>query len=107
MELLEDGLIAFFSAMGLASCVWLAAGAFLSCGKCQNPSVLLVLPVRDDAPAMEADLRDLLRVRRSLPGARIILADCGLTPESREQAEYFCLRYRNVEVRGGAELGVK
>ena len=45
MELLEDGLIAFFSAVGVTSCVWLIAGALLGAGRCRNPAVRLVLPV--------------------------------------------------------------
>ena len=30
MELLRDGVLAFLSAVGLTTCVWLTAGAFLS-----------------------------------------------------------------------------
>ena len=103
MELLEDGLIAFFSAVGVTSCVWLIAGALLGAGRCRNPAVRLVLPVEGDAPAMEADLRDLLRLRRQVPGAAIVLEDWGLTEESRELAEYFCRRYDGVvlEVHSG------
>lgn len=96
MELLQDGLIAFLSAVGLTSCVWLLAGAVLGAGKCRNPSVRLVLPVEGDAPAMEQDLRDLLRVRRQLPGAVIVLEDRGLSEEGREMADCFSRRYENV-----------
>ena len=99
MELLEDGLIAFFSAVGMTSCVWLIAGAFLGAGRCRNPGVRLVLPVEGNAPAMESDLRDLLRLRRQVPGAAIVLEDRGLTGESRELAEYFCRRYDGVVLR--------
>jgi hypothetical protein len=104
MELLEDGLIAFFSAVGLTACVWMVAGAFLSGERCRNPEILLVLPLRGSAPAMESDVRELLRVRRNLPEAKIILADCGLEPESRDLAEYFCQKHRNVELRSAAEF---
>ena len=101
MELLEDGVIAFLSAVGLTACVWLAAGVFLGCGKCRNPELLLVLPVRGDAPAMESDLRELVRLRRSVPRAAIVLEDRGLSAEGRELAEYFCRRFDGVELRGG------
>ena len=96
MELLEDGLIAFFSAVGLTSCIWLIAGAILGTGKCHNREIRIVLPVRDSAPAMESHLRDLLRVRRQIPHADIVLEDQGLTPECRRLAEYFCQRYDGV-----------
>jgi hypothetical protein len=107
MELLQDGLIAFFSAVGVTACVWLAGGALLGAGKCRNPQVLLVLPLRGEAPAMEGDLRELLRVRRSVPEAKIVLTDCGLTPESRDLAEYFCLRHPGVELRDGENFKVE
>jgi len=98
MELLEDGLIAFFSAVGLTSCVWLLAGLFLGAGKCVNPLVRLVLPVEGDAPALEKDLRDLLRLRRQIPGASIVLEDRGLNEEGRELAAFFAKRYDGVRV---------
>ena len=103
MELLQDGLIAFFSAVGVASCVWLAAGALLGAGKCRRPGVLVVLPVEGDALGMETDLRDLLRVRHSLPGATIVVEDRGLNEESRRLAEYLCRRYSGVELRPGTK----
>ena len=37
---------------------------------------------RDDAPAREADIRELRRLQSRLPGVRIVLADCGLTEEA-------------------------
>lgn len=98
MELLQDGLIAFFSAVGVTACVWLTAGSVLGAGKCRNPLVRIVLPVRDDAPAMEADLRELVRLRRQVPRAAIVLEDRGLTEEARRLAEYFCLRYDGVKL---------
>ena len=107
MELLEDGAIAFLSAVGLAACVWLIAGAFFPGARCTNPKIMLLLPVRGNAPAMEADFRELLRVRRSLPNARVILMDCGLNPESRDLAEYFQARYQRVEVCSPETLKVE
>jgi len=38
----------------------------------------------------------LLRVRRQIPHADIVLEDQGLTPECRRLAEYFCQRYDGV-----------
>lgn len=97
MELIQDGAIAFLSAVGLTACVWLVAGAFLS-GRCCNPEIRLVLPLKGTAPEMETDLRELLRTRHTLPKATILLVDCGLTEEARQAAEYFCRRRRQVEL---------
>lgn len=88
MEILQDGVIAFFAAVGLAAVVWILAGAFLRAGQPAIPGLLLVLPLTGAAPAMESDVRELRRIRRQLPGSRVILADCGMTPEARALAEY-------------------
>ena len=70
MVLLQDGVIAFLSAVGLTAIVWLAAGAILHTGRPTVPGLLLVLPLRGEVPALEEDVRELRRVRRQLPGAR-------------------------------------
>ena len=89
MEVLRDGVLAFLSAVGLTTCVWLAAGAFLSREKRRNPGVL----------------RELLRLRREIPESVIVLEDRGLTPESRALAEYFSQRYQRIELREAAPSG--
>ena len=106
MELLHDGVIAFLSAVGVTACVWLVAGAFFG-GKSGNPEIVLMLPLRGEANAMEADLRELVRARRSLSKARIWLVDCGMDSQARELAEYFCLRYPYVELRGREETVIR
>ena len=88
MLLLQDGLIAFFSAVGVVTVFWLAAGMLLRAGRPAIPGLLLVLPLRGEAPAMEADMRELRRIQGQLPGAKIVLADCGLTEEARGLARY-------------------
>ena len=105
MEVLRDGVLAFLSAVGLTTCVWLAAGAFLSREKRRNSGVLLVLPLTGDAPAMTQDVRELLRLRREIPESVIVLEDRGLTPESRALAEYFSQRYQRIELREAAPSG--
>ena len=42
---------------------------------------------------MEADVRSLRRIRGQLPGAKILLADCGLSTEARALADYLA-QYR-------------
>lgn len=83
MTLLQDGLIAFLSAVGLTALVWLVAGAVLHTGRPIVPGLLLVLPLRGEALAMEADVRELRRLQSRLPGARMVLVDCGLTEDAR------------------------
>ena len=92
MTLLQDGLIAFLSAVGLTALVWLVAGAVLHTGRPIVPGLLLVLPLRGEALAMEADVRELRRLQSRLPGARMVLVDCGLTEDARGLAQYLADR---------------
>lgn len=95
MEILQDGVIAFFTAVGLASVVWVLAGAFLGAGRPMIPGLALVLPLRREALAMESDVRELRRLQRQMPGAVIVLADCGLTADARALAQYLADREKN------------
>ena len=104
MMLFQDGLLAFFSAVGATTVVWLVAGALLHAGRPVIPGVLLVLPVRGEALAMEADVRELRRARHSLPGSKIVLADCGLTEDARGLAEYLAAREENAAVTAGPDI---
>jgi len=97
MTLLQDGLIAFFSAVGVTTLVWIVAGAFFRAGR---PAV----PLRGEALAMEADVRELRRLRGRLPGARIVLADCGLTRDARALAAYLADRDPGVALTDGAVI---
>ena len=99
-------MIAFYSAVGVTSCVWVIAGAILGLGKCASRDVRLVLSVTGEAPAMEHDLRDLLRIRRQLPYAAVVLEDCGLAEDAREMAAYLCRRYDGVELQAGEETPI-
>lgn len=92
MVLLQDGVIAFLSAVGLTTVVWFLAGAVLHTGRPTVPGLLLILPLRGEALAMEADVRELRRVQGRLPGAKILLADCGLTEDARGLAQYLADR---------------
>ena len=106
MTLLQDGILAFFSAVGMTTVVWLAAGAVLHAGRPTIPGLLLVLPLRGDALAMEADVRELRRVQGRLPGAKIVLADCGLTEDARGLAQYLADREENAELVDAKEFCV-
>ena len=107
MELLQDGAIAFFAAVGMMAVVWTVAGAFLRAGRPVIPGLLLVLPLRGEALAMEADVRELRRVQGQLPGAKIILADCGLSADARELAQYLARREKDALLMDGQALRVQ
>lgn len=106
MVLLHDGVIAFFSAVGLTTVAWLLAGALLHAGRPTVPGLLLVLPLRGEALAMEADVRELRRVQGRLPGAKIVLADCGLTEDARGLAQYLADREKNADLVTAKEFHV-
>jgi len=108
MELMQDGVIAFFCAVGMTTVVWLIAGALLHTGRPVIPGLLLVLPLQGEALAMEADMRELRRVQSRLPGARVILADCGMTEDARALAQYLSDREANAVLMNAREfqLGV-
>ena len=94
MTLLQDGLIAFLSAVGVTTLVWIVAGAFFRAGRPAVPGLLLVLPLRGEAR----------RLRGRLPGARIVLADCGLTRDARALAAYLADRDPGVALTDGAVI---
>lgn len=96
MTLLQDGCIAFLCAVGLTTIIWFIAGVFFHAGRPVVPGLMLVLPLQGEALAMEADIRELRRVRQRLPGARIILADCGMTPDARVLAAYLAERENDI-----------
>ena len=104
MILLQDGCIAFLAAVGLTTVVWLVAGAIFHAGRPAIPGLLLVLPLRGEALAMESDVRELRRVQAQLTGARIVLADCGLTPDARALAQYLADRGKNAVVAEGRDF---
>lgn len=104
MVLFHDGLLAFFAAVGVTTVVWLLAGALLRAGRPAIPGLLLVLPLRGEALAMEADVRELRRLRQRLPGARIVLADCGMSADARALAAYMADREENMALTEGPEI---
>ena len=104
MTLLQDGLIAFLSAVGVTTLVWIVAGALFRSGRPAIPGLLLVLPLRGEALAMEADVRELRRLRNRLPGAKILLADCGMTADARALASYLAEREKGVALADGAVI---
>ena len=107
MVVLQEGIIAFLSAVGLTTVVWLSAGALFRAGRPSVPGLLLVLPLRGEAPAMEADMRELRRLQGRLPGARIVLADCGLTDDARGLAQYLADREEDAALVNAGDFRVE
>ena len=101
MYLLQDGILAFLSAVGLTTVIWFIAGALLHAGRPTIPGLMLVLPLKGEAVSMEADVRELRRLQNQLPGAKIVLSDCGMTAEARALAEYLVARQDNAEIMQG------
>ena len=56
---------------------------------------------------MEADVRELRRVQGRLPGAEIVLVDCGLTEDARAMANYLADREKNAEVIDAKEFQIR
>ena len=98
MEVLQDGLIAFFSAVGITALIWLTVGAMLRGGKCAPKGLILILPLRGDAENLENDLREMRRLQNQIPGMKIVLADCGMTEDARRLTQYLADREKHTEL---------
>ena len=97
MELLQQSMIAFFAAVGLAAAVWTAAeGVFLSRREKLERMVVLI-PAAGDAPALERTVAGLRWT--TVCGnrfERILIVDCGLSGEGRRLARLLALHSANV-----------
>ena len=104
MQLLTDGAIAFLSAVGLMTLLWLAT-ELLWGRQMREVPLLLVLPAGGEAEDLEYALQ-LLAERRSRlePGVPILLVDCGLTGPARERARDLCRGLPGVELAEPEEL---
>ena len=107
MTVFYEGAIAFLCAVGLAAVVWVLAGTLLRRSAPRVPELMLVLPLRGEAPAMEADMRELRRLRNELCGARIVLADCGLTEDAKALAQYLASREQDADFVDAGELLIR
>ncbi len=103
MELLQDGVLAFLASVGLVSLVWLVAGLMRRPGPAE---LALVLPLKGAAPALEADVRTLRRLRHQVPEATIVLLDCGLDRDALLLARYLAQREEDVLLADGDTLAV-
>ena len=69
MEMLQESILAFLAALGLASLVWLLCAWVFHWERQEIPGLKLLLPVRGQGEHLEETLYALRRVQASLPGA--------------------------------------
>lgn len=101
---MENSVLAFLAAVGIAALVWLVAGVLLRGRRAEVPAVL-VLPACGGGEALEGWVRALREVRTQLGrSAAIVIADCGLTAEGRHRAELLTRRFTEVTVVQREEL---
>ena len=97
MEVLQDGVLAFLAATGLAALFWLLR-------RREPARVMLLIPARPgcDFAAPAAQMLDL---RRQLRGAvPIVLCDCGLEGADLRRARELTERYDDLLLLTAAEI---
>ena len=97
MEVLQQGLLAFFAAVGIAWVVWTAAGAIFLSKKEKLEKCVVLIPAAKDAPALERTVSGLQWV--TVYGQKfdkILIADCGLNEEARKRARVLSQQNGNV-----------
>ena len=101
---MENSVLAFLAAVGIAALIWLVAGLLLRGRRTETPAVLM-LSVCGNAEALEGWVRTLHEVRTQLGrSAAIAIVDCGLTAEGRRRAELLSRRFSRVTVLSKDEL---
>lgn len=99
MELLQDGVIAALSAIGLTAVIWVIAGLILHPRRRGTMETIAVVPACGAAEKLEHTVRALTRSRYEEGGfTRIVILDCGLDDEAQKVAELLCRRNYDVSV---------
>lgn len=103
MTLLQDGVIALLSAVGLTAILWLLADMIFRRRE-EMPAVLL-LPVKETAEEMEYQVYCLMELRaRAGRYTPIVLVDCGLQDEAVKRAEQLTITHHCVTMMKAEEL---
>lgn len=91
MRLLEDGLVAALSSIGLVTVIFLAISAVVH-PRCRGTlDTLAVVPCCGGADRLEHTVRALERLRYERGGfTRIIILDCGLDEDAKRVAALLC-----------------
>ena len=105
MQILQDGVLAALSAVGLAALLWLLAGVILRPRRRGTIETLAVIPVRGTAENLEYTVWALTHPLREEDGfARIVILDCGLTEAAEKSARLLCRREGDVTLCRREEL---
>ena len=104
MQGIENSVLAFLAAVGIAALVWLVAGMLLR-GRQGEVPAMLVLPVCGGGEALEGGVGALHEMRRQRGRtAGIGGVDCGLSTEGMRRAELLTRRFPKVAVLEREEL---
>ena len=104
MQGIENSVLAFLAAVGIAALVWLVAGMLLRGRQGEVPATL-VLPVCGGGEALEGWVRTLLEVRAQLGrSAELAVVDCGLTAEGARRVQLLAQRFDKIMVLDRGEL---
>lgn len=104
MQVLTDGVIAFLSAVGLMTLLWLLTELLWSRQRRKIPLVL-VLSVAGEAEDLAYMLYLTAEQRnRWSPDQPIRLVDCGLDADARQQAETLCRNLSGTKLTTPEEL---
>ena len=97
MEVLQQSLLAFFAAVGIAWAVWTAAEAIFLSKREKLEKCVVLVPVIKDAPALERTVAGLQWT--TVCGKKfdkILIADCGLDEETKDRARLLSQQSGNV-----------
>ena len=106
MQLLQDGVIAALSAVGLVTLLFLLLSALCRPRGRGMREAVTVVPCRGGAEGLEYTVRALERARAEsgCPGP-IVLLDRGMDEEARQAAALLCRGGVNIRICAEAELG--
>lgn len=95
----------FFAACGVLLLLWCAAGRLLQ--PVLRQTALTLLPVRADAGALEQAVRAWRQLADGgLSTQRLLVVDCGLTPDGRALAERLCAQDARLALCTAEKLGI-
>lgn len=100
LEIVQDGVIAFLAAVGLAALFWLLSGSL--CRR-RLPGAALLLPLRQDEGLREA-VAAAAALRQWTGLLPLLLADCGLSENGWRQAAELARRYEGAALLRPEEL---
>lgn len=106
MELIEDGFLAFFSALGIAWLIWSAARLLFLRRIEHRERCVALIAASGDAPALEETVEALRRVHigGGCGFSEIIIADCGMYEQAYARSRLIEHGDGRVTVCGAGEI---